>query len=234
MRSLLMIRIAFLVALVAWLPASLLAAEDPAKYAPVFVEAGAARISFHPEVVADAAEVIGVIRAAGAGVGIAVHPDVGLDQAKAHLGDLDVVLMMTVRPGFGGQKFLEQVVPKIEQAREMVDRAGASADIEVDGGVNLSTVDAAVGAGGEYSWRAARCFDGVDRRPREAYEGKARHVGADREGATSSSSPTTTRTSSGSSRSTSGSRVSRSPRGPTASAPSRGVRLLRTSCCSTS
>jgi ribulose-phosphate 3-epimerase len=136
--------------------------EDPAKFAAVFARAGAARISFHPEVVDDVQAVIGVIRDAGAGVGIAVHPDVGLDHARAHLDDLEVVLMMTVRPGFGGQKFLEQVVPKIAEAREMVDGAGANADIEVDGGVNLSTVDAAVAAGGDILVAGSAVFDGVD------------------------------------------------------------------------
>jgi ribulose-phosphate 3-epimerase len=136
--------------------------EDPARYARVFVEAGAARISFHPEVVDDVAAVIGLIREAGAGAGIAVHPDVGLEHARAHLDDLEVVLMMTVRPGFGGQKFLEQVLPKIAEAREMVDRAGANADIEVDGGVNLDTVDDAVTAGGEILVAGSAVFDGVD------------------------------------------------------------------------
>lgn len=136
--------------------------EDPAKYAPVFGTAGAARISFHPEVVGDVGEVIGIIRDAGAGVGIAVHPDVGLEHVRDHLSDLEVVLMMTVRPGFGGQKFLEQVVPKIAQAREMVDGAGANADIEVDGGVNLSTVEAAVRAGGDILVAGSAVFDGVD------------------------------------------------------------------------
>jgi ribulose-phosphate 3-epimerase len=136
--------------------------EDPGRYAAAFVEAGAARVSFHPEVVDDALRVIEIIRDAGAGVGIAVHPDVGLEHARAHLADLEVVLMMTVRPGFGGQKFLEQVVPKIAEAREMVDRAGANADIEVDGGVNLDTVDEAVRAGGEILVAGSAVFDGLD------------------------------------------------------------------------
>jgi ribulose-phosphate 3-epimerase len=136
--------------------------EEPARYVPRFVEAGARRVSFHPEVTDDVAGVIGGIRAAGAGVGIAVHPDVGLEHARAHVGDLDVVLMMTVRPGFGGQKFLDHVLPKIAEAREMVEGAGANADIEVDGGVNLSTVDDAVQAGAEIIVAGSAVFDGVD------------------------------------------------------------------------
>jgi ribulose-phosphate 3-epimerase len=136
--------------------------EDPARYVSRFVEAGARRVSFHPEVTDDVAGVIGGIRAAGAGVGIAVHPDIGLEHVRAHVGDLDVVLMMTVRPGFGGQKFLDHVLPKIAEAREMVEGAGANADIEVDGGVNLSTVDDAVQAGAEIIVAGSAVFDGVD------------------------------------------------------------------------
>jgi ribulose-phosphate 3-epimerase len=136
--------------------------EDPAKYAAAFVDAGAARVSFHPEVTDDPSAVIGLIRDAGAGAGIAVHPDVGLEAARHHLGDLEVVLVMTVRPGFGGQKFLAEVVPKIAEAREMVDQAGANADVEVDGGVNLSTVDDAVAAGAQILVAGSAVFDGVD------------------------------------------------------------------------
>jgi ribulose-phosphate 3-epimerase len=135
---------------------------DPAKYAPAFVDAGAARVSFHPEVVDDPPAVIEVIRGAGAGAGIAVHPDSGLDHAATHLAALDVVLVMTVRPGFGGQRFLHEVVPKIAAAREMVDRAGGNADIEVDGGVNLDTVDEAVSAGAGILVAGSAVFDGVD------------------------------------------------------------------------
>ena len=136
--------------------------EDPAKYAESFVKAGADRISFHPEVTPSPRVVIDQIRALGAGVGLAVHPDVGLGAVEPFLGELDVVLMMTVRPGFGGQPFLEEVVPEIERARVMVTSGGHDADIEVDGGVNLSTVDRAVGAGGEILVAGSAVFDGVD------------------------------------------------------------------------
>lgn len=136
--------------------------EDPAKFAGAFVGAGAARVSFHPEVVEDPGAVIEAIRGSGAGAGIAVHPDVGLDAARTYLESLDVVLMMTVRPGFGGQRFLEGVIPKIAEAREMVDGAGVGADIEVDGGINADTVDGAVAAGGRILVAGSAVFDGVD------------------------------------------------------------------------
>lgn len=136
--------------------------EDPLEYAEVFVEAGAVRISFHPEVVSDVAEVIEHIRGLGAGAGIAVHPDVGVDIVTPHLSVLDVVLMMTVRPGFGGQAFLHEVVPKIRRVRDLLTQSGQDADIEVDGGVNLTTVDEAVGAGADIVVAGSAVFDGVD------------------------------------------------------------------------
>jgi ribulose-phosphate 3-epimerase len=136
--------------------------EDPAGYAPVFIEAGADRISFHPEVTKDPGEVIANIRALGAGPGVAVHPDVGFGAVEPYVGDVDVVLMMTVRPGFGGQAFLEGVLPDIERAKYVVTNGGHPAEIEVDGGVNLSTVDKAVAAGGGILVSGSAVFDGVD------------------------------------------------------------------------
>ncbi|MDQ3958226.1 MAG: ribulose-phosphate 3-epimerase [Actinomycetota bacterium] len=136
--------------------------EDPMKFAAVFAGAGADRISFHPEVVPDPPAVVAAIRDAGAAAGAAVHPDSPLDWIERLLGSLDVVLMMTVRPGFGGQSFLGEVVPKIAEARRLVDRGGFSADIEVDGGVNLSTVDQAVGAGADILVAGSAVYDGRD------------------------------------------------------------------------
>lgn len=136
--------------------------ENPAFFASAFADAGARRISFHPEVTDDPAGVIQVVKDAGCGVGIAVHPDVGLEEARRYLEDLDVVLMMTVRPGFGGQPFMEEVLPKISQAKAMVEETGSGADIEIDGGVNLSTMDRCVKAGGQILVAGSAIFDGVD------------------------------------------------------------------------
>ncbi len=140
--------------------------EDPVTYAPMFAEAGARRISFHPEVTTDPAGAVKAIAATGAGVGIAVHPDVPVSVAKAHLDDIEVVLMMTVRPGFGGQNFLDEVTPKIAEAAAMLQdaRKTTEIDIEVDGGVNLVTVEKAVAAGGEILVAGSAVFDGVDAR----------------------------------------------------------------------
>lgn len=135
---------------------------EPGRYARSFVEAGASRISFHPEVTEEPGEIIGAIRSAGAEPGIAVHPDVGLDAASRYLDDLAVILMMTVRPGFGGQTFLEEVVPKIASAKSMVEERGSTADIEVDGGVKLANIDRCVSAGAGILVAGSAIFDGMD------------------------------------------------------------------------
>jgi ribulose-phosphate 3-epimerase len=136
--------------------------EDPLAYVERFAAAGANRLSFHPEVVDDASKVIEGIRRAGIGVGIAVHPDVAVEGIEGYLAEADVVLMMTVRPGFGGQSFLPEVVPKIAQVRSMVEAQALGADVEVDGGINLDTVSSAVEAGANIVVAGSAIFDGVD------------------------------------------------------------------------
>lgn len=138
--------------------------ESPETYVRQFVEAGADRISFHPEVTDDPGAVIADIKTLGAGAGLAVHPDVGLDPVVPFLGDLDVLLMMTVRPGFGGQPFLDEVLPQIARARALVDEGGHRAEVEVDGGIKLETVERAVTAGGRILVSGSAVFDGADPR----------------------------------------------------------------------
>lgn len=136
--------------------------SSPLDYIDRFVEAGAQRISFHPEVVSDVGSAISRIREAGAGPGLAIHPDVSLDSVEEHLGDVDVILVMTVRPGFGGQAFMPEVVPKISQARSIVESKAFHAEIEVDGGVNLDTVNAVAQAGADIVVAGSAIYDGKD------------------------------------------------------------------------
>jgi ribulose-phosphate 3-epimerase len=135
---------------------------EPQKFARRFADAGATRISFHPEVTPDPEAVIAEIDGAGCGVGIAVHPDQPLDQVRKHLGALEVILMMTVRPGFGGQAFLDWVLPKVIAARELAGPPGTGPDVEVDGGVNLATLDRTVAAGADVVVAGSAIFDGTD------------------------------------------------------------------------
>lgn len=136
--------------------------SDPAAYTRMFVEAGADYISFHPEVVKDAGEVIGLIKSLGGCAGIAVHPDIGLDEVDRHLATLDLVLMMTVRPGFGGQPFLTEVLEKLVRVRRLVDERGSSVDIEVDGGVKLTNLEETVKTGVDIVVAGSAIYDGVD------------------------------------------------------------------------
>ena len=136
--------------------------SDPGQYVPEFASAGADRISFHPEVVEEPGAVIDQLEALGVGAGLAVHPDVPLSRFAPYIERLDVLLMMTVRPGFGGQKFLDEVVPKIVDANRLIREMGARADVEVDGGVNASTIDQVVDAGVDIVVAGSAIFDGVD------------------------------------------------------------------------
>jgi ribulose-phosphate 3-epimerase len=135
---------------------------DPEIYAPRFVEAGADRISFHPEQALDAAALIAEIRALGAGAGLAVVPEGDLHAVAGNLGEIEVVLMMTVRPGFGGQGFLREALPNVVRVKEMIKERGAGANIEVDGGVKLPTLEAAVEAGGNILVSGSGIYDGLD------------------------------------------------------------------------
>ena len=136
--------------------------SEPHKFIEEFAAAGATRISFHPEVTADPSAVIAAIRAAGCGVGLAVRPGSLLHFVAKHLHELQLVLMMTVEPGFGGQAFMEHVVPKIGEARKLLQDEGAVADLEVDGGIRLSTLDRTVAAGANIVVAGSAIFDGVD------------------------------------------------------------------------
>jgi len=136
--------------------------DNPGEFAAALAAAGAKRITFHPEVTSDPSSVIESIVEAGCEVGIAVHPDVDLEFVGKYLFELDVVLMMTVRPGFGGQKFMGEVVPKIEAARRLVDSEGARADVEVDGGIKIDNVDLVVNAGANIVVSGSGIYDGMD------------------------------------------------------------------------
>lgn len=135
---------------------------NPGDLLEAYVDAGANRISFHPEVVDDVGGLIARIAGLGAGPGLAVHPDRDLEMVAPHLEELEVVLMMTVRPGFGGQAFMPEVLPEIERARQMVQQRGAHADIEVDGGVKLDNLARVVEAGANVIVAGSAIFDGAD------------------------------------------------------------------------
>ena len=122
---------------------------DPDKYAPEFIKAGADWVSIHPETCANPNATLRKIRDLGAKASIAVNPDVPLSRVEACFADIDMILMMTVFPGFGGQAFIPDVLSKIEEVRKLIDRRKLSIFVEVDGGIKADNIDRVVRAGAE-------------------------------------------------------------------------------------
>jgi len=122
---------------------------DPDKYAPEFIKAGADWVSIHPDTCLNPNATLAKIRGLGAKASIAVNPDVSLSKVEKCFTDIDMVLMMTVFPGFGGQAFIPDVLPKIEEVRKMIDQCKATILVEVDGGIKTDNIARVVKAGGE-------------------------------------------------------------------------------------
>ena len=120
---------------------------EPERYVEAFAEAGADVISVHVEASTHLQRTLARIRALGKRAGVVLNPHTPEGAVDYVLGDADLVLVMTVNPGFGGQSFLPSMLPKIEALRARIDRAGLAVDLEVDGGVAPDTIRRAVDAG---------------------------------------------------------------------------------------
>jgi ribulose-phosphate 3-epimerase len=116
---------------------------------PRFAAAGAGYISFHPETCRDVGQAIAAIRDSGAKPGLVFSPEVSLDALQDWVRSVDLVLVMSVSPGFGGQKFIESTLPKIAAARALIDRARVTPRLEVDGGITLENIGAVAAAGAD-------------------------------------------------------------------------------------
>ena len=121
--------------------------SEPDRFIDAFVDDGADIISVHPETVKHLHRTIQHIRARKVKAGVSLNPATPLNILEYVLVDLDMVLLMTVNPGFGGQKFIPEVVPKIKELRKMIGSRGLNIDIEVDGGINLETIAQVSSAG---------------------------------------------------------------------------------------
>ena len=121
--------------------------NEPIRYIDDFVEAGSDIITFHLEATDKVEETINKIKAAKIKAGIVINPETPVEAIKPYLSMVDMVLIMSVHPGFGGQKYIPEVTDKIRQARKLIDEAGYNIDLEVDGGVNLSNVKDVLEAG---------------------------------------------------------------------------------------
>ncbi len=112
---------------------------EPERYVKAFAKAGCTRLTVHAEASPHLHRTLQEIHEAGLEAGVALNPSTPLTAVEHVVRDLDLLLLMTVNPGFGGQSFIDAMVPKIEKARSMLDAAGSDAWLEVDGGVNEET-----------------------------------------------------------------------------------------------
>lgn len=138
--------------------------EEPQHYIDLFVEAGADMISVHVEAEPHLNRALAMIRDGGASPGIAINPATSADSLADALEYCDFVLAMTVNPGFGGQKFIHGVVPKIRRISEMIRERRLDVRIEVDGGIDTGTAPLVSNAGAEILVAGTAVFGQADRR----------------------------------------------------------------------
>ncbi len=140
--------------------------EDPDRYIDRFARAGADMISVHQEAVPHLHRTVACIKECGAAAGVALNPSTPLSVLQEILPDLDFVLLMSVDPGFGGQRFIPAVLPKVVALRRAIEKGGHAARIEVDGGVGPGNIEALLQAGAEIFVAGSAVFGGGDPRRR--------------------------------------------------------------------
>lgn len=121
--------------------------QEPDKYVEKFAKAGADMMSVHAEASGDLRQTIKKIKECGVKPAAVLNPETPVAEIEGVLGEVDMILLMTVNPGFGGQNFIESVLPKIRELREKIDGSGLKVELEVDGGINAETARLAVSAG---------------------------------------------------------------------------------------
>jgi ribulose-phosphate 3-epimerase len=131
---------------------------------PDFAKAGATYITFHPEASEHVDRTIGLIREVGCKPGLVFNPATPLSYLDYVLDKLDMVLLMSVNPGFGGQSFIPSALPKLRQVRQMIDRSGREIRLEVDGGVKVDNIEAIAAAGADTFVAGSAIFGAKDYR----------------------------------------------------------------------
>ena len=121
--------------------------QEPIRYVEAFQKAGADILTVHLEACEDVKATIDKIRECGMKVGLSICPETEAEALKPYLKEVDMILVMSVHPGFGGQKFIPESLEKIRKVREMIEEQGLSVDVEVDGGIYLTNVLEALDAG---------------------------------------------------------------------------------------
>ncbi|RPF21602.1 ribulose-phosphate 3-epimerase [Myceligenerans xiligouense] len=121
--------------------------EDPDRWAPAYAEAGAASVTFHAEAARAPVRLARELRRLGSRAGVALRPATPVEPFLDLLAEVDMILVMTVEPGFGGQSFIEGTLPKIRRARRAIGESGLDVWVQVDGGISRDTIDRAADAG---------------------------------------------------------------------------------------
>lgn len=138
--------------------------ENPDQYIESFAKAGADYITVHVEVCRHLDRTIHLIKSLGVKAGVVLNPATPVEMIQHVLADLDMVLLMSVNPGFGGQKFIPEVLTKIAKVKEMAKAKGVNLEIEVDGGVNPETAKLCVAAGATVLVAGSAIYDAKDRK----------------------------------------------------------------------
>ncbi len=141
-------------------------------YIPAFAEAGADIITIHPEAGPHAHRTLQLIKSLGKKAGLSLNPGTPVEAALALLDEVDLVLVMSVNPGFGGQSFIRSQLEKIRRLREAIDASGRDIDLEVDGGINVETAREAIAAGADVLVAGTATFTGGP----QAYAGNIRRL----------------------------------------------------------
>ena len=136
--------------------------DDPTVYIEPFAKAGASLITFHPETVDDVSQTIAAIKNTNMQAGLTFNPDQPVNIDSAVLSQLDMVLLMSVNPGFGGQKFLPSVLTKIGTTRALLDKNNSKARLGIDGGINKDNVHTVTAAGADYLVIGSGLFSATD------------------------------------------------------------------------
>jgi ribulose-phosphate 3-epimerase len=136
--------------------------EDPDRWAPAYVEAGAGSVTFHVEAAAAPVRLAREIRSQGGRAGMGLKPATPVEPYEDLLPELDLLLVMTVEPGFGGQRFLDLCLPKLRRARDLVQRHGVDVWLQVDGGISLETVERCAEAGADVFVAGSAVFSADD------------------------------------------------------------------------
>lgn len=133
---------------------------EPERYVKEFAACGADSITFHLEATEDADEIIDQIRSLGCKVGMSIKPKTPVEVVRKYLSKLDMLLVMTVEPGFGGQKYIPESTERIRKIRQMADEQGIDLDIQVDGGITKENVHVVLDAGANVIVAGSAIFKG--------------------------------------------------------------------------